>query len=181
MDIPFVSEDFQRAFRNQFPSQTSTGRDLHVSDVVIPIVDFTPTTSGASLPETLRTCRNGSTVEVDTTTAKAISTDVTAGFWRVNVFFSSLYSSGALGAECSVQLLDSAGTAVAVLSRITQAGSKVPNFIQKDEFFAYAPAGHTLASTLFLGNSDSRQMTITYTPIADVNGNLIQPFGYSPQ
>tara|TARA_Y200000002_G_scaffold363039_1_gene350752 strand:- start:609 stop:1157 length:549 start_codon:yes stop_codon:yes gene_type:complete len=180
-NIPFVSEEFQRAFRNQFPSQTSTGRDLHVSDIVIPVVDFTPTTSGASLPETLRTCRNGSTVEVDTTSAKAISTDVTAGFWRVCLFFSSVYSSGALGAECSIQLLDGAGTAVAVLSRITQAGSKVPNFIQKDEFYAYAPADHTLASTLFLGNSDSRQMTITYTPIADINGNLTQPFGYDPQ
>ena len=57
-NIPFVSENFQRSFRNTFPSQTSTGRDLHVSDVVIPVVDFTPTASGTSLPSYMQLARN---------------------------------------------------------------------------------------------------------------------------
>ena len=84
VDIPFVSEDFQRAYRNQFPSQTSTGRDLHVSDVVIPIVDFTPTSSGASLPLDLRACLNNNTslLDISSDQTNTVITS-TAGFYQV--------------------------------------------------------------------------------------------------
>ena len=86
VDIPFVSENFQRSYRNTFPSQTQTGRDLHVSDVVIPIVDFTPTTSGTSLPLDLRFSRNRNTTSVQTSTTTGFTDVITqSGFWGVNI------------------------------------------------------------------------------------------------
>ena len=46
VDTPIVSEALQKVFRTNFPSQINSGRDLHVSDVVLPIVDFS-TTAGS--------------------------------------------------------------------------------------------------------------------------------------
>ena len=93
VNIPFVSEDFQRAFRNQFPSQTQTGRDLHVSDIVIPIVDFSPTASGASLPFELRDTYNPSATFANYNTAQT-GTEVigTPGFWSLR--FNLSYNGG---------------------------------------------------------------------------------------
>ena len=46
-ETPIVSESLQKEFRDNFPSQISSGRDLHVSDTIVPIVDFS-TTAGVT-------------------------------------------------------------------------------------------------------------------------------------
>ena len=88
VDVPFVSEEFQRAFRNTFKGQVNSGRDLHVSDVVIPVVDFTPTASTTSIPFDLLTSRNRNTGGIAVTSTSA-STDVTTqtGFFRLSTTF----------------------------------------------------------------------------------------------
>jgi hypothetical protein len=86
VDVPFVSEDFQRAFRNTFQGQVNSGRDLHVSDVVIPVVDFTPTASGTSLPTNLAQALNlNTTNRSDTGTGTIGDRLINAqGFFEVN-------------------------------------------------------------------------------------------------
>jgi hypothetical protein len=180
-NIPFVSEEFQRAFRNQFPSQTSTGRDLHVSDIVIPVVDFTPTTSGASLPETLRTCRNGNTTQVIKTSSGDTFTDVGPGFYRISFIMNAVFSSGANGSIATLKLYDSTPANVATLLNATNANAKTPNYFLSDDFYAYVPAEHSIGTSLDLKNADGADLVVTYTLIADLNGNLTQPFGYDPQ
>ena len=82
VDIPFVSENFQRSYRNRFPSQTSTGRDLHVSDVVIPVVDFTPTASGTSLPRDLQEAMDYTTTAISISGDTAVTSNT--GFYKLN-------------------------------------------------------------------------------------------------
>lgn len=173
MDVPFVSEDFQRAFRNQFPAQMSTGRDLHVSDVVIPVVDFTPTSSGASLPQSLQQCRNFNTeiTEVSTTVSY---TDVitTPGFWNVVVFLSQANANGVYRHRIN----GTAGSTVISNLNYTSAGEAE----LKDSFICFIPAGYTLQYE-FNETTGSGNGRTVYTQLADVNGNLTQPFNYSPQ
>ena len=175
VDVPFVSEEFQRAFRNTFTGQVNSGRDLHVSDVVIPVVDFTPTTSGTSLPESLRYCvnRNSSAFAggVDVTLT---SLNLTNGFYRIQAGLSShsgqhnlsFYLQGAslLGIE-TIYLNGSASNTGLVTNR---------------DFIVYQKVGDDLqySFTEFAGNG---YYTFTVTPIADVNGNIINPNGYDPQ
>jgi hypothetical protein len=176
MDIPFVSEQFQRAFRNQFPSQTSTGRDLHVSDVVIPVVDFTPTTAGASLPSTLRFCRNGNTViraETTSTVGYTDWTNITTGFWGFNV-----KASGTGNLNVRIRLTTSAGTAILTELQMVN-GTDTTNILQ-DDFIAYVPSGGTINTRVYF-TSGSGYGGFLATNLADVNGNLTNPFGYSPQ
>ena len=79
VDTPFVDENFQRAYRNTFKGQVSSGRDLHVSDVVIPVVDFSPTTAGTSLALNLRQARNidGTNITLDQGDASTTFQDLT--------------------------------------------------------------------------------------------------------
>ena len=83
VDTPIVSNTLQTTFRNNFPSQIDSGRDLHVSDVIVPIVDFSSTAGTTGLPGNLQQAisfGNGTSFDViNTTTTLANS----AGFWRI--------------------------------------------------------------------------------------------------
>lgn len=174
VDVPFVSEDFQRAFRNQFPAQQSSGRDLHVSDVVIPVVDFTPTASGASLPENLRQSRNGNTVNtglIQTDTGANDITGVGAGFWALNQTFNS---TGDMYGR--IQIVD--GVDTYRLSELSGLASATVN--QSENFIMYLPAGFT-AQTFLAVTSGNLKWNVYCTQLADVNGNLKEPLGYFPQ
>jgi hypothetical protein len=175
VDIPFVSEDFQRAFRNQFPSQTSTGRDLHVSDVVIPVVDMSPVASGASLPLDLRFCRNRNTTSVNTSTTIGF-TDIitTTGFWGVNINIS-----GYGGQTIIEHQLNGGGTTTSI-SKINVQQTTGDAFIQLESFVVFVKPGDALQYA-YTENGTNGTFAGYYTQLADVNGNLISPNGYSPQ
>jgi len=173
VDTPFVSENFQRSFRNTFPSQINSGRDLHVSDVVIPVVDFTPTTATTSLPFDLLTSVNGNTFYTAISSAGSI-VDITssAGFYRLN----TSYISDAFGGFSQLYLEDSAGTSTVQFIR---GGASSP--VQKEDYL-FIPTNTTLKSNSFGGTGSSYiRIDILLTSLADVNGNLIQPNGYNPQ
>jgi hypothetical protein len=175
VDIPFVSENFQRSYRNRFPSQTSTGRDLHVSDVVIPVVDFTPTASGTSLPRDLQEAMDY------TTTAVSISGDTeltsNTGFYKLNFSYTGDITSDE---AFSIFLKEiSSGTNYSVfISGSTIIGS-TSTYQQTTiiDFYVFIPVGYTLRANAS-GNHNGR---VQLKQIGDVNGNLTLPTGYSPQ
>lgn len=82
VDTPIVSEALQKEFRDNFPSQVNSGRDLHVSDVVVPIVDFSTTVGTTGLNDSLQQALdiNVTTFNVNNTTTTVINT---TGFWRI--------------------------------------------------------------------------------------------------
>ena len=172
-DIPFVSEDFQRAFRNQFPSQTSTGRDLHVSDVVIPIVDFTPTASGASLPLELRQAVNSATVTARFNDFSTVNSSLIAdsGFFYVDFFCNT----DSAHAEIALKSYD--GTTASTIATYDVNGTNNIN----DKFVFFNRVGYELQVGAFKSTGTRADMNFNITPVADVNGNLTNPLGYSPQ
>ena len=82
VDTPIVSEALQKEFRDNFPSQVNSGRDLHVSDVVVPIVDFSTTVGVTGLDTSLQQAidSNVTTFNISNTSTTIINT---TGFWRV--------------------------------------------------------------------------------------------------
>jgi len=175
VNIPFVSEEFQRSFRNQFPSQTQTGRDLHVSDIVIPVVDFTPTTSGASLPQDLRFARNPNTKNFESTSSATRTTvsNASPGFNLLDIKLSTSDST-AVG---YLELFDGTST-YNIISYVRSIILTSGNLLSSDKLIVYIPTGYSLlASTT--GTSFNYFAVITL--VADVDGNQILPFGYDPQ
>tara|TARA_B100000513_G_scaffold195199_1_gene125354 strand:+ start:78 stop:614 length:537 start_codon:yes stop_codon:yes gene_type:complete len=177
VDTPFVSEDFQRAFRNQFPSQVSSGRDLHVSDVVVPVVDFTPTASGASLPLNLRFAINNSVTTVTAESSATAELINTTGFYQVYFSFINQNDSS----DLSFFLSETAtGTNKSVYSVRSGAASGQSDSYNQD-FIVYIPAGFVVKYSFSEGSGATARADMSYYQIADVNGNLTNPFGYSPQ
>jgi len=176
-NIPFVSEDFQRAFRNQFPSQTSTGRDLHVSDIVIPVVDFTPTASGASLPLNLRFATNNN---VSNTSATSDTTaDLITGTGFYNVYYS--FAARAADSDLIIRFKEIAtGNLQQARNRVNLLTANDYNTFT-DEFQVFIPAGYILEYAFAIATSGVARIDLYHYQIADVNGNLTDPFGYSPQ
>lgn len=171
-DIPFVDENFQRSFRNTFPSQTSTGRDLHVSDVVIPVVDFTPTASGTSLPSYMQLARNGNTKTFAFNSAGTSTlTGVTPGFWSLDI---DCKSTG----QTLIQFFLNSGATNFTFMNIN--GITSATLMQDRDITIFIPVGFGLQRFSSV-TSGSLQCDVSATPIADVNGNLINPYNYDPQ
>lgn len=172
VDTPFVSEDFQRAFRNQFPSQVNSGRDLHVSDVVVPVVDFTPTASGASLPNSLQFCRSKNTNVFQVSTNQSGATVTTStGFLGIDIL-----QSGDGGDVDSGVYIDTSASLISQINLKMGSGNATT---YGEQFVVYVPAGSSLLCDLSIASSGV--FTVYSTVLADVNGNLVQPSGYSPQ
>lgn len=177
VDVPFVSEDFQRAFRNQFPAQQSSGRDLHVSDVVIPVVDFTPTASGASLSTDLRFSFNVNTTYLQRTASG------NSAFVSSPGFYGCKFNMACKGSDTNAQfgLVETSSSAFNTIFKLT------PNVVSTEhtniqyECTVFIPVGYTLNISMAVGASDSAVLDSSATLLADVNGNLVNPFGYSPQ
>jgi len=172
-DIPFVSENFQRSFRNTFPSQTSTGRDLHVSDVVIPIVDFTPTSATTSLPFPLLSCGNPNTQFEFITAAGLVAVTINPGFYRMEVGYLSSVTLG-----FSQIFITDTSTSTNFTLRYLRGGA---NQYTQSQDFIFIPVGFTLSINTSFGSGGTGRNEVLFTPIADTNGNLIQPSGYDPQ
>lgn len=173
VDIPFVSEEFQRSFRNSFPSQTQTGRDLHVSDVIIPVVDFTPTTSGTSLPLDLRWSYNtaSSSIAFSSNTANYALIS-TSGFWALEIFGAS---DGYITTLINIDQLGSGS-----LKQIKNYYSQGANSFS-DKFNVFLRPSDILKISFTEEGTTSGNLSINYTQLADVNGDIVQPVGYSPQ
>ena len=168
VDVPFVSENFQRSYRNTFPSQVSSGRDLHVSDVVIPIVDFTPTTSGTSLALELRNCinKNSSLTRITTQTTTTVING--SGFFNVTC---DLLANGG-NAISQFEIFTDNTTALSIMN--LRAGN---GFNTRTTFVVYLNSNDILRVV----TSSACDLSVMQTPLADINGNLTNPNGYDPQ
>jgi hypothetical protein len=168
VDIPFVSENFQRSYRNTFPSQTSSGRDLHVSDVVIPIVDFTPTTSGTSLALELRNCINKNSNQNRITSATTTTVENGSGFFNVTCDLRGSSST----TTASFDIFTSSTTSLSIMNVLAGSGSNT-----RATFIVYL----TSIDILRVITDSAADLSVMVTPLADINGNLINPNGFDPQ
>lgn len=180
VDIPFVSEDFQRAYRNQFPSQTSSGRDLHVSDVVIPIVDFTGTSAGTSLPLDLRNCLNNNSSVSEFSSSQSNTTLIsTAGFYQM--YYNADFQNGTANTTtCEFNILNNTTASTNIIYKKGFFGETVSQSYQ-DSFVVYLPSNNILRLDFALTTGVTTRLYVTATQVADVNGNLQNPSGFNPQ
>lgn len=175
VDIPFVSENFQRSYRNRFPSQTSTGRDLHVSDVVIPVVDFTPTASGTSLPRDLQEAMDFTTTAVGVSTDTELSSNT--GFYKLNFSFATDITSDEGFSIFLKETSTGTNTTIYVSGNTIVAGVNTYQQTNITDFYVFIPVGYTLRANA----SGSTFGRVQLKQIGDVNGNLTLPSGYTPQ
>jgi len=174
--VPVVSEALEAQIRNLLPSQRGFGEDLQASNVIMPIIDLTAAAQGTSTPEILQTALAfGSQTAFSVNNATTTLANAT-GFWR---FLGSIISSSGTpvgNTQGALRVTDGLSTK-ALLSNRNSATSAAPSTILPFDFVIFLAAGESVVA----GAATNCNIEGTYRQIADVNGNLINPSGFTPQ
>lgn len=167
-----TSESLQAKIRELLPSQQGFGEDLQATNVITPVIDLTAAAEGSTVGQNLQTALAfGSQTAFDLNNASSVIAN-TPGFYRV-VGTAVVRSPGG-AASCSFTMTDGVSVKTVWKIRTNQAETTQSDFDLV--FFLSAGDSLTAVSTLtvsFLCGS-IRQ-------IADVNGTLVNPSGFTPQ
>ena len=174
--IRITSEALQATVRRLLPSQQGFGEDLQASNVITPIIDLTPTAEGSSVPAYLQQAlafdSQTSTSVVNTTTTLISTT----GFFRIFGTW-SLRADGGGDRNVAITMTDGLSTKNLLFGYANFATSTDYNE-QLFDFIVFLRAGDSVAGT---SNSSDARMDVTTRQIADINGNLINPSGFSSE
>lgn len=167
-----VSESLQATIRRLLPSQQGFTEDLQASNVIFPIIDLTPSAEGDSLPTDLARAMSFQGVTAFSVN-NAVSTIInTPGFYRV-FGAASVNRAGAGVIDVYFELEDGA-TNKRIWAANAQVGTEF--FIANFDFVIFLAAGETLEGA---ASNNLNTLAGNYRQIADVNGNLVLPAGYS--
>lgn len=170
--INITSEALQATIRRLLPSQQGFGEDLQATNVVTPIIDLTPTAEGSQLPTNLQ---NAYFLGQTTSTLEGQGTQTainTPGFWKIQY---QMLSRNA-GTGVTRLRLKQGGTETDLV-KIKEAANATGWITDNVIYVFLAPSDE------FVLNSSVTEsyIHITARQIADVQGNLINPTGFSPQ
>lgn len=176
-----TSESLQAEVRRLLPSQQGFGADLQATNVIVPIVDLTAAAEGSSVPRQLQEAQafvSQTAFDINNATTTIVNT---AGFYRVQ----------------GVANILGAGTTVSAITINMSDGLSTKQLYEYTAIVSSSSVGSiTFANsndvdiTVFLRSGDSLSATSTNTfatfagsvrQIADVNGNLVNPSGFTPQ
>jgi hypothetical protein len=164
-----TSEALEAKFRDVFPAQGGAElvQDLFASGVIQPVVDFSSVAEGSVLPEFLQTAWDYATgiSSVNNTTTTIINT---TGFWKLGWTIDASSGAGAV----NMRITDGV-TPKTISSFVNQsAGSRYfPN-----EFIVFVDSGHSVTVQSTAAAITAR---VSYRQIADINGNLVNPLGFT--
>ena len=174
--VPVVSEALEAQIRDLLPSQRGFGEDLQASNVITPIIDLTAAAQGTTTPEILQTALAFGS-QTNFSVANTTTTIITnTGFYRITGG-ATLQPTSSSSGSCKIIINDGLGDKTVWESQcLNFSGSQmgVLNvdyvvFLRSGDSCKIAASGQ--GSTF---NGSSRQ-------IADVNGTLVNPVGFTPQ
>lgn len=170
--ISITSEALQAQVRDLLPSQNGFGEDLQASNVITPIIDLTPTSEGSGLREDLQTAIDFA-VDFDLVSNTTTTIINTTGFWRVYGSIDIAGTGATLVGTFQITTGLATNTIFRVENAVNQASINVPF-----DFVVFLRAGDSLTATSSLQFVD---ISVFSRQIADVNGNLTNPLGYSAE
>lgn len=168
-----TSEALQLKLRQLLPSQQGFGTDLSASDTIIPIIDLTGAAEGSDVPQNLQTALAFGSITPFFAENSTVTIANTPGFYRV--YGNVSLSSAASAANGVLNLTDGLSTkALTSFQRLANGGSMTFSF----DFVVFLANGESMTAVSSaiqaIVHGSSRQ-------IADINGTLVQPSGFTPQ
>jgi len=174
MPFQFRKEAIEEDLNSNFPSQGQGNPPLYysLSEVVVPTYSINSVTEGSGLPENLQTAWDFSTGSFYGTNTVNNTLINNAGFWKV-----TLQTTFTFSARPIVQLVISDGLTDKTLFRLDeqQAAPSEIGFLETASFVVFLRSGDSLVLRDNL-NSDTN---VSYRQIATVNGELVNPLGFS--
>lgn len=170
-----TSEALQAKIRQLLPSQQGFGEDLEAQNVIVPVIDLTSAAEGSSIPVSMQQAISyGSNTAVNVNNTTTTIANV-AGFYFLQGIINVVYTN--TGSQ-SVTITITDGATPKQIFTASSVGSGGAGFTTQN-----------LQTYFFLRSGDSVRINATafarfggnVRQIADVNGNLINPSGFTPQ
>ena len=168
--ISVTSEALQAAIRRLLPSQAGFSEDLEAVNTIQPIIDLTPTAEGSTIPIELQQALDYTT-SVDQATNATVNLTSTAGFYRC---VGTITGTGATGAFAGFRIDDG----ISVRNVFFDSGTTLEATTTNYNLIFYVRPGDTLQ---IHSNATTYGIVCSYRQIADAQGNLIDPQGYTSQ
>jgi hypothetical protein len=168
-----TNEALEAAYRALTPSQEGFTEDLMASNTIIPVISLNTAAEGSTVPEFLQRAWDISTDFYETTGAAATTVVNSTGFWQfgVSVGYNSAHANFP-----RVYITDGI-----VIKPIWAAkGNGVNSSAETDTSFtvvAFIKAGESLVLETYANQKGA----LWVRQIADVNGVLVNPTGFTPQ
>lgn len=171
-----TDESLEKRFRDTFRSQGGAELvdDLYAQGVIVPIVDFTAAATGDVLAQNLQTAWDFTTGHA--TVANTPQTLITnAGFWKVDLNVVASFTNTAR--EAKVQITDGLTSKPVWEANFESIGSSNTEAAsQQDVFVVFLRSGDSLVAS----TTDNRvKLDIVYRQIATLNGDLVNPSGFT--
>ena len=168
-----VSESLQATIRRLLPSQQGFTEDLQATNVITPIIDLTPTAEGEVLGTDLQTALAfGSQTAFSGTTGGDVVAN-SPGFYRI-IGTAAVVTDGASFSRAFFEMSDGLSTKV-VWDLQHYVASGLGYGAVTYDFVVFLAAGESITAKITVNGNikgSSRQ-------IADVNGNVVNPSGFS--
>lgn len=171
-----TDEGLEKRFRDTFKSQSGAELidDLYASGVIVPVVDFTAAAEGSQLPFVLSSAWDFSSGNTEINGSSNVTLINTPGFWKIDLVVT--VSSNPSVESGQLELYDGATAKRVWRFRIgnTNQGSPIT---ESETFYVFLRTGDILRGT----SSGDTTISTVYRQVADANGNLTDPLGFTPQ
>lgn len=169
-----TSEALQLKLRQLLPSQQGFGTDLSASDTIIPIIDLTASAEGSDVRQDLQTAIAFGSQTAFRGRNNTVTIANTAGFFRILGNVTSF--SGGSSVAATINITD--GLSSKQLFEFSLNGPTDVGFSNIFDFNVYLNTGESITAT---SNNNNAYIVGSSRQIADVNGTLVQPVGFTPQ
>lgn len=171
-----TSESLQAQIRQLLPSQQGFGEDLQATNVITPIIDLTAAAQGTTTPESLQQALAFGSQTTFRANNSTVAVANSPGFYRVTGTVNGLANSSG-GASAEFQMTDGLSTKSVWAIVYPALTARYAQFLNVDLIFFLATSVTLNAVT----TSADINLQGSVRQVADVNGNLVNPIGYTPQ
>ena len=176
MPFQFRKEAIEEDLNSNFPSQGQGNPPLYysLSEVVVPTYSINNVAEGTSLPESLQQAWDFST-GYSVVAGSTVTLVNNPGFWKVNVIFTG-FISGGLADVGLLAITDGLSSKTIWNVRRTDNVSADAEAVFEHDMIVFLKTGESLTGTT--PNND-HLLTVNYRQVAEVNGTLVNPLGFS--
>lgn len=174
--INITSEALQATIRKLLPSQQGFGEDLQASNVITPVIDLTASAEGSDVPTFLQQAISFDDATAFNVTGTSTTIVNSTGFWRV-IGTANVETDGSNAKNASLQISDGLSTKNVWQIATGTGYSANKNFTSPFDLVIFLTSGDSI-----IGSCSTRgTITGSARQIADVNGLLVNPTGFTPQ
>lgn len=167
-----TSEALEAAYRALTPSQSGFTQDLQASNTIIPVLDLTASAEGTSTPQNMQTALAFGSQTAFNANNSTVTVINTTGFWRI-FGNASVMASG----FAKFNMTDGLSNKV-IYAQGYPTGGGTGTMSMIFDFVVFLASGESITAEATSANVN---IGGSVRQIADVNGVLVQPSGFTPQ